>query len=157
MPFALFVFGGLAAAFALIVELVLISLSLSPDSSLSPSLLTLLIAVLIEEGSKCLFLRRATVFFFRNVTLSVKQTLLLGALFGLGFSVPEFWLAATGLDIFRFFPISSIILVHTATSLLLAYAILGKKRRRTLLIAFITAFLLHGTYNMAIFRFFPVS
>lgn len=144
------IFGGLSAAFALVIELVLVSLFPASANALSPTLPMLLFATFAEETSKFIFLRRYAVFFLKNTSLPLKKSAWLGCLFGVGFSLPELWFAFSNTHISNLLPLTGIIIVHTATSLLFAYALFAPLRGRALFLVFCMALLLHSAYNAAL-------
>ncbi len=160
------VFGALAAAFALIAELLVFSLfTFSENSSVTPLpvsesglsitiLTTLLLGALIEEASKYLFLIRYRVLRLRENAPALKGALLLGLFFGLGFSLPEAWSAwhTIGLEAA---PITGIVAIHTITSLLLAASALIPDSRFRPWLAFILAAGVHIAYNITAYLVFP--
>lgn len=160
------IFGFLAAAFALIAELLVFSLfTFSESASVTPLpiggaelsfsvLLTLLLGALIEEASKYLFLLRYRIIRIREETLSFLQTALTGLLFGLGFSLPEAWFAWDTIGL-KAAPITGIVLVHAVTSILLAAALLDPSSRLRPRIAYILATIIHIAYNIAAYLIFP--
>lgn len=162
----LIVFGILAASLALLAELFVASftpaISLTLESTLSfGAFLTLLGAAIIEEVSKYLFLHQYAKRFSAPFVPSVKRSLSLGALFGIGFAAPEIFLA-TGVFLSSpalTFP--SMLAVHVATSIIFAlflfsalYQRLAVPKKRlfaSYLVA--SAILLHTLYNLYILLF----
>lgn len=160
------IFGFLAAAFALIVELTVFSVfTLSESASVTPLptdgsslslsiLVTLLLGALIEEASKYLFLLRYGILRLAGQTVTTRTALGLGLVFGLGFAIPEAWFAWSTIGL-KIAPIAGIVLVHAVTSILLAAALLDPSSRLRPRIAYILATIIHIAYNIAAYLIFP--
>jgi hypothetical protein len=161
-----FIFGLLAAFFAVIVE---IATSVNPlaltlgtfrqfesyaDYLLSFTGIPLLILIAgIEELSRYVFLRQyALRFIFEPEALTRKQKALLGIFFGLGFSSLEIFLLFQTEDQTPLLPLSGIVLVHVVLSVLFAFSLLRNTPKRTLstLLVLGLAILFHTLYNLAI-------
>jgi RsiW-degrading membrane proteinase PrsW (M82 family) len=136
MFFSAFIFGFLAAALALVLELILIApASFSETVGLSWSikgLAVLAIIAVIEETCKYLLLSRYLLRFARDSTSRTAQALLIGTFFGLGFAALELSLAYRATDLphsgLGFFGIA---LLHIATSLALVF-LMNRSEQRTL-------------------------
>ena len=129
-----FIFGTLAAFFAIILEIVTLDLShLSDYSSLTlafSSLVLLMAVALIEEGSKYLFLRQYLLRYFAAVPLTPRQALSLGLGFGVGFSAIEaaFIISRkTGTNDLLW--LSGIFLVHIAAALIFVFFLKHPEKR----------------------------
>lgn len=157
MPFTVFIFGLLAASFALVLELVLLNLSSLHDySSLSfdfSSLGIVVLAALIEEGSKYLFARQYLSRFFASITLGTLQLLIVGFFFGAGFAAIEMAFALFGnpaqSDLLR---ILATALLHIATSLIILFFLKNEAGRSfgRFFLPLGLAFALHVLYNITL-------
>lgn len=173
MPFIVIIlFGALASSFALILELLAMSLfSLSDQSFLASipfaidgvfslkTLLILLLIAFIEEASKYLFLRQYARRFFVYTAAAIKNSLILGVLFGLGFTILEtlFLLNASAIHLFS--ALLGTASVHIITSAALALFLFSfsnpskQEPRKRLFSAFSlisAAAIFHTLYNLAI-------
>lgn len=154
MPFVFIVlFGLLSACFALLIEIGVLSLGDITNPTFTPfnfsSLHTLLLLAVIEEVSKFLFLAQFAKRFFSETHAMLHLALLLGILFGIGFSAPEFFLSIHSL-VTDFTPIISVVALHILTSILLAYYVFFTHKKQPLfLLAFLAlAISLHVLYNL---------
>lgn len=116
--FTLLIYGFLAAAAALLLEVMAGSFT-SSLSAVTPSVAFVLIAAFIEEGSKFVFFRQFARRFHKE--LEFPNGFLLGLLFGLGFSLVEFGLIFSGFKAWALFPVLSIVALHLLTSLFFAF------------------------------------
>ena len=162
----LVVFGILAASLALLAELFIASLTpaipLTLENAFSfGTLLTLLGVAIIEEVSKYLFLHQYARRFSAPFVPSLKISLSLGTLFGIGFAAPEMYLA-TG--VFLSSPVltfPSMLAVHVVTSVMFALFLFSALYQRLtipkkwLLASYLiaAAILLHMLYNIYVFLF----
>lgn len=161
MPFILALFfGGFSAAFALILELAAFTLFADPNAPLNTpfggNILTfavgfsLVLAAIIEEASKLLFIRQ---FFVRygNTFSRNKSALLLPLFFGIGFALPE-TLLAINLSTFSFWILGSITL-HILTVSILFLSLWRSLEPRSLFFwgALFLVTLLHILYNFTLF------
>lgn len=149
-----FIFGTLSAFFAVIFEIIALDLSHIHDYSsvtLALSSLALLMAVaLIEESAKYLFLRQYLFRSFETITLSLKQTIILGLSFGFGFSALEAAVILSGsLETDSVRGLISIFLVHILTTfILVAFLRYPHKRLATaFFFPLFLAILVHFSYD----------
>ncbi|MEI9966253.1 MAG: hypothetical protein WDN67_01085 [Candidatus Moraniibacteriota bacterium] len=145
MPVFFLILGGLASAFALILEILLI-----PGAGYgSTGLSHLVLAALIEESAALLFLWRG----FRTFPETLLRTRLAnGALFAIGFSIPETWLAIQG-SAPLFTPLA-VFGLHLGSALILASSLApGAQRSKRVGFAFALAIALHLLYNGLVFLF----
>jgi hypothetical protein len=164
-------FGILASSFALIFELLAVSLFSLSDQTLFASipfafegtfsfkvLLILLSVAFIEETSKYAFLRQYARQFLVRAQISRNNALLLGTLFGLGFALLEFFFLLNTPATSPFFALSGTAFVHMTTSIIFALSLFPlsvasqepKKCRlgaTTLIFAMVT---FHALYNLAV-------
>lgn len=157
MPLTVFIFGLLAASFALVVELVALNLSSLHDySSLAfdfSNLGILATAALIEEGSKYLFVRKYLARFFAGITLDTLKLLVIGFFFGAGFATIEVAFALSGnpaqSDLLR---ILATALLHIATSLIILFFLKNEAGRPLgrFFLPLGLAFALHLIYNITL-------
>lgn len=155
MPFmTIFLFGILAASFALIIELLLFVLmpaSLMISETLAfTNLFALLGVALIEEVSKYIFLRQYALRFLSEKKLLIRNALLLGVSFGIGFSALEIVLIQNEMSRFPGLEPLGTAGVHIITSSMLASILLSAvtKRVSSGLIILVAAILLHALYNV---------
>jgi len=161
MLFTVFIFGLLAASFALLLELVILNLSSLHDYSSLPfdfsSLSILALAALIEEGSKYLFVRTYLSRFFEGLDLDTPKLLTLGLFFGAGFSAIEVTLSLSGTptpssnDLLR---ILATALLHVATTLAILFFLkeAGRRSLGGIFLPLSLAFALHLLYNLTLSR-----
>lgn len=164
-------FGTLASSFALILELLAVSLFSISDQTLFATipfafegafslkvLLILLCVAFIEETSKYAFLRQYAGRFFVRTETSQSSALLLGTLFGLGFALLEiFFLLNTSVTP-PFFTLSGTAFVHIATSVVFALSLFPlsntsqepKKYRYGALSLISAMVVFHMLYNLAV-------
>lgn len=162
------IFGILSSCFALVFELVILTLPLFPDSVLYSffplssgeaftlgTFLALLGAALFEEIAKYLFLRQYALRYLEQITLPTQETLLLGALFGGGFALVELTLILGSSDPHSFLPLLGIGILHILTSLFFAFFLFHRSLNRPLFAPcpILIAALLHMGYNMGILFF----
>lgn len=164
MPFViLFIFGLLAASFALILELLVVSLfSLTGYSAFSfftfapehpvllHSLVTLFCFAFVEEASKLALLKQFTLRFSEKLPLSTATILLSGIVFGSGFATAEIALAVTLTSIPSPSALVGAVGIHLLTGCLFAFAFFSHTRRFSPIIAIILAVVLHTLYNVSI-------
>lgn len=161
------IFGLLAAFLAVIIEIVtsISPLALQLDSAkyigLSSQywltwkgLLPLILLAGIEESIRFVFLRQYIIHFrVGDELFSLKEKILLGLAFGVGFSSLEAFLILNGSDWRLVGPeFSGIIILHTAMSLVFSFLLLkhpASKRLITLLVIGL-AIVLHTLYNLGI-------
>ncbi|MDP3957524.1 MAG: hypothetical protein Q8Q10_03430 [bacterium] len=176
MPFIVIIlFGALASSFALILELLAVSLfPLSGQAiftslpfalrgALSFEILLILICIaFIEEASKYIFLRQYARRFFANTAVAIRNSLLLGALFGLGFTFLEIFFLLNTPAAHPFSTLLGTASVHIATSITFALflfsspspSLLWPKRHPFSAFSLISAAVLfHTLYNLAILLF----
>lgn len=151
----LLLFGFLSAVFALAIELLLTgipSVALDTLAILSFQAIPILLSLaLVEEGSKYLFLRQYARRFFTASKPLLRDTLLLGTTFGIGFALPEILLL-------QYAPLSPPLLafvgtasLHILTSVALAIAIFSfSEKRRARFFVLAAVILFHTFYNAAI-------
>ncbi len=139
-----FIYGLLAASLALIVEVATLDFS---TGSHFTRLITLILAVLIEESCRLLLLNQYTKRFFTEVP-PLKNILFIGLFFGLGFTAPELLmiLGEYNHNTHLLLPILGIPAVHITLSLLYILT-LGKKLGLNLWSAIMVGFILHLSYN----------
>lgn len=149
------IFGALSASFALLLEIGILSLGdITTPTFVAPRLsdfFTLFAASLIEEFSKFLFLLQYTRRFFATLSPSLWGMLLLGLLFGIGFSIPEFALAlSTSPD--SLLPLVGIMALHIVTSMIIATLVLYRRSRSLIELALFlgSAVALHFLYNFIV-------
>lgn len=159
MSFTVFIFGLLAASFALLLELVILNLSSLHDYSSVPfdfsNLSILALAALIEEGSKYLFVRTYLSRFFEGLNIDPLKLLALGAFFGAGFAAIEVTLSLSGnpdpssSDLLH---ILATAVLHVATSLVILFFLKDAARRSlgALFLPLSLAFALHMLYNVTL-------
>lgn len=161
------IFGILSSCFALVFELVALSLSSFSGQPLALSLFafgetfslatafSLLGLALIEETSKYLFLRQYALRYLKDSLASLRGALLLGILFGLGFSSLEIALTVSAGEAASFFAPAGIAVIHILTSLGFAAYLFHFSPRRPFFAPFLilAATFLHALYNMAVFLF----
>lgn len=140
-----FIFGTLAAFFAIIIEIVTLDLGHLSDYSspiLAFSSLALLMAVaLIEECSKYLFLRQYLIRYSTAILLTPKQIFSLGLGFGSGFSTIEAaFIISQKMEISSFLWLSGILFVHITTVLILV-SFLKRPEKRVFSASFLPLFL----------------
>lgn len=164
------IFGLLAAFLAVIIEIVtsISPLALQLDSAkyigLSSQywltwkgLLPLIILAGIEESVRFIFLRQFIIHYrVSDDPFSLKEKILLGLAFGIGFSSLEAFLILSGGDWRLVGPeLSGIIMLHTAMSLIFSFLLLRhpsskpNKYSVTLLVLGL-AIVLHTLYNLGI-------
>lgn len=161
------IFGLLAAFLAVIIEIVtsISPLALQLDSAkyigLSSQhwltwkgLLPLILLAGIEESVRFVFLRQFIIHYrVSDDPLSLKEKILLGIAFGVGFSSLEAFLILSGGD-WRLVgtELSGIIMLHTAMSIIFSFLLLrhpASKHFVTLLVLGL-AIVLHTLYNLGI-------
>ncbi|MFZ2299812.1 MAG: PrsW family glutamic-type intramembrane protease [Candidatus Moraniibacteriota bacterium] len=151
-------FGILAAGSALIAELLIASFSPVPitlEGTFSFVVFFAIVGIaLIEEIVKYVFLRQYVRRFFAQETPSLKASLSLGTLFGLGFAAPEIYLATGVFQSFPLLAFPSILAVHIMTSVAFALFLFsssprftGPKRQLLVFSLIAAAVLLHTLYN----------
>lgn len=156
MPYiTVFLFGILAATFALIVELLLPGWHLA-DLMISGTLdFTVLVALLgvalIEEGFKYIFLRQYALRFLPEKKVLIRDALLLGVSFGIGFSAIEMLLIQSEMSaLYGFAPLGTAG-IHITTSVLFAVALCSPLRKHFLSsFALAAAVIFHTLYNMIV-------
>jgi hypothetical protein len=159
----LLLFGFLSAVFALAFELLVTgaapSLSLNNLAILSfQSALILLSIAFAEETSKYLFLRQYARRFFAEHRPRLREAVLLGAIFGIGFSLPEIFLLQYDTLTPPLLAFVGTISLHILTSIALATAILSfSGKRLSLFFVLAAAILFHLLYNAAVLFLFMVS
>ena len=160
MPFIVaLIFGALAGSFALALELVALpgdALITDPSQYFAfNSIFTLLGVALIEETSAYLFLRQYALRYFPNTLANIRETLLIGILFGIGFASLEIALILGSGSEWLFWPICGILFIHTVTGLIFALSLLyfSQKRPWFAPAPIAGALVLHTLYN-AIIAFF---
>src|SRR3989344_667132 len=170
MPFIVIIlFGALAASFALILELLAVSLfSLSGQTLFVsiPSALggtfsletlpILFLIAFIEEASKYIFLRQYARRLLPHTEISLNHTLILGALFGLGFTLLETFFLMNASALHSFSTLLGTASVHMATSIAFALFLFSfsspslqwlKRRPFSALSLISAAVLFHTLYN----------
>lgn len=159
MLFTVFIFGLLAASFALLLELVILNLSSLHDYASLPfdfsNLSILATAALIEEGSKYLFVRTYLDRFFGNLNLDTLKLLALGLFFGGGFAAIEVTLSLSGNPTptpNELFHILATALLHVTTSLVILFCLKDAPRRSLgeIFLPLSLAFSLHLLYNLTL-------
>jgi len=176
MPFIVIIlFGALAASFALILELLAVSLfSLSGQTlfvsipsalggTFSLETLPILLGIaFIEEASKYTFLRQYARRLLTHTEISLNHTLILGTLFGLGFTLLETFFLMNAPALPPFSVLLGIASVHIATSIAFALFLFTfsnlsqqepNKRSFSALSLLSAAILFHTLYNLAILSF----
>ncbi len=165
----LVVFGALAASFALLLELLVASLSSVPialEGKFSFMVLLVIVGIaIIEEMSKYIFLRQYVRRFFTHTNPTLQTSLILGALFGTGFAAIETAIAAAMPLPYSPLPFLATASIHITTSVAFAVFLLTSAAPRqsdapavrqhfpaSWLIA--SAILLHTLYNLAIIFLF---
>jgi|GEM_PF-2544337 len=177
MPFIVIIlFGALAASFALILELLAVSLfSVSGQALFAPipftfgetlsleTLLILLCVAFIEETSKYLFLRQYAKRLFTNIEIPINHALILGTLFGLGFTLLEAFFLMNVSAAHPFLTLLGTASVHIATSIAFALFLFSspspslqwpKRYRFSALSLISAAVLFHTLYNLTILFLF---
>lgn len=150
--------GILAAASAMMLELIVLSITQTGFFENESLLFAILLFPLIEETAKYFFLTRGRSIFSSSAsnTPIFSIIFLTGLTFGFGFFLPEMFLLHFG-ETFsnqNTIPILfSILLVHIATSILLSFASALSVRSKIFIPAllFFLALLIHGTYNFFLF------
>lgn len=159
MPFiAIILFGILAASFALALELLatgLSSVSLVSLETLSFKVALVLSGIaLIEEVSKYIFLRQYALRFFATNKSAIKNAVLLGAGFGIGFAAPEIFLMQSGAIASPAMAFIGTAGLHMATSSAFAITLFSfSERRFSSFLILSAAILLHLFYNASILFF----
>ncbi len=160
-----FLFGILAASFALLSELFLASFSSAPvilENTFSFSVFLIILGIaFIEEASKYVFLRQYARRFLLQARTPLKNSVLPGALFGLGFASLEMIFAVNAFTLVPSLPLLGTAGLHMATSIAFAMflcssaaplrsSLIGAQRRFLTAYLITTAVLLHTLYNMYI-------
>ncbi|MDO8566063.1 MAG: PrsW family glutamic-type intramembrane protease [Candidatus Moranbacteria bacterium] len=177
MPFIVIIlFGALASSFALILELLSVSLLSLPDQTLFTaipftfdgvfsleSFFILLGIAFIEETTKYIFLRQYSLRFFARGGTSFNHSLILGTLFGLGFAILETLFVLNTSTLHSSFAVPGILGLHIATSIAFALFLFSpsnsspqepKKRQFGSLSLISAALVFHTLYNLAILLLF---
>ncbi len=150
--------GILAAASAMILELIALALAQGKTQDNMSLLFAVLLFPLIEESVKYLFLARGRSTFSASTSgVTIFSTVLFaGLFFGIGFFLPEMLLLRFGetLSDRGNIPILfSILLVHSGTGILLSFASALSVRSKIFVpvLLFLLALLTHGAYNFFLF------
>lgn len=177
MPFIVIIlFGALASSFALILELLSVSLFSLSDQTLFTAIpftlggafsfkviFILLSIACIEEASKYIFLRQYSLRFFPRAGTSFNSSIILGTLFGLGFALLEILFVLHTPTLPSSFTLPGILGVHIATSVAFALFLFSsstpspqepKKRQFGALSLISAAIIFHTLYNLTILLLF---
>ncbi len=153
-------FGGLAASFSLIIEILTsvlfpvsqtIALGLSPALSFTTFLAFLSIAG-IEELSKYIFLRQYAKRFLSDFPSAITKSVLLGISFGLGFAALEIfliWYNLTRLPLWALFGSAGLHIFTSVVFTVFLFSVAQKRFTRETLIAL--AIFSHLLYNVLVF------
>lgn len=162
MPLIIIVlFGILAASFALILETLgasLFSLSTQIEGFSFKTLLVLLSIAFIEESSKYIFLRQFAQRFIARIQPTPKNALLLGVLFGIGFSLLETFFLLNIAGSHPFLAFLKTTTVHIITSIIFALFLFPStnpsKWRFSPRSLVLFAIIFHTIYNITALFFF---
>ncbi|MEI8096938.1 MAG: PrsW family glutamic-type intramembrane protease, partial [Candidatus Moraniibacteriota bacterium] len=161
MPFiTILIFGALAGSFALVLELLTMSLFSLPFAmeeifSFSTFFIFLLLAC-IEEISKFIFLNRYKKYSLLKNSQTISSFITLAILFGIGFSSLETILSFQDISLLSLSSILKTLLLHISTSLLFVYFIFYKKERKPIvhsvnLWLILSTIFIHLIYNIILF------
>lgn len=156
---AVILFGTLAASFALALELFAESLSPVPvtlDGAFSiATFLAIAGIAAIEEISKYVFLRQYALRFSAHIEPALTASIVLGALFGIGFAAIEIVIAAAMTVPYSPLPFLATASIHITTSVAFAVFLLtpATPRRFSAPWLIVSAILLHALYNLYILLF----